>query len=123
MSDTSLILHVKGTEAETAVLPRAAVREGVSKGTITHSQLIWIPTEHTWKPVKEMPELLPTEPPVERLILHVKGTESETRELPKQEVKAAISEGKMTHSQLIWIPGEQTWKPVHELPDLMPGET
>lgn len=131
MPDTSLILHVKGTEAETAVLPKAAVREGVSKGTITHSQLIWIPTENTWKPVKELPELLSTEsatvaasePPVERLILHVKGTEAETQELPKPEVKAAISQGKITHSQLIWIPNEHTWKPVRELPDLMPGET
>jgi len=127
MPDTSLILHVKGTEAETAVLPKAAVREGVSKGTITRSQLIWIPTEQAWKPVKELPDLLPTghsaEPPVERVILHVKGTESQTQELPKPEVKAAISQGRITQSQLIWIPGEHTWKPVRELPDLMPGET
>ena len=119
MADTSLILHVKGTESETATLPKNVVRAGISEGKITHSQLIWIPGENTWKPVKELPELLPGE----RLILHVKGTESETQELPKAEVRAGISQGKITHSQLIWIPAENTWKPVRELPDLLPGET
>ncbi len=28
-----------------------------------------------------------------RLILHVKGTESETQELPKDDVKTAVAEG------------------------------
>jgi hypothetical protein len=119
MADTSLILHVKGTEAETAVLPKDVVRAGISEGKITHSQLIWIPGENTWKQVKELPDLLPGE----SLILHVKGTEAETQQLPKHQVKAGISEGKITHSQLIWIPSENTWKPVRELPDLLPGET
>jgi len=81
MPDTRLILHVKGTEAETAELPREAVRAAISDGRITHSQLIWIPSEYTWKPVKELPELLPV--PVERLILHVKGTEAETTSCPR----------------------------------------
>jgi hypothetical protein len=119
MPDTTLILHVKGTESETTVLPKNVVRAGISEGKITRSQLIWIPGENVWKQVKELPDLLEGE----RLILHVKGTEAETRELPKQEVKAAISQGKITNSQLIWIPNEHTWKPVRELPDLMPGET
>jgi len=43
--------------------------------------------------------------PDTHLILHVKGTEAETTELPKEAVRAAISQGKLTHSQLIWSPG------------------
>jgi hypothetical protein len=119
MADSTLILHVKGTESETTVLPKREVRAAIAEGKITGSQLIWVPSENTWKQVKEVPELLEGE----RLILHVKGTDAQTQELPKQEVKAAISRGTMTHSQLIWIPNESTWKPVRELPDLMPGET
>ena len=118
MPDTRLILHVKGTAAETVELPKEVVRAGISEGKITRSQLIWRPEENAWKQVRELPDLLPTE----RLILHVKGTESETRELPKHAVRAGISEGKITHSQLIWRPEENAWKQVRELPDLLPSQ-
>src|ERR1700683_2581321 len=43
MPDTRLILHVKGTEAETTELSRDVVRAAVSQGQLTHSQLIWSP--------------------------------------------------------------------------------
>jgi len=102
MSDTRLILHIKGTDAQTAELPKAVVRAAISQGQITHSQLIWSPSDYAWKQVREIPDLLPDLEPVERLILHVKGTQAETRELPKHEVRAAISQGQITHSQLIW---------------------
>jgi hypothetical protein len=59
--------------------------------------------------------------PNTRLILHVKGTEAETAELPKEAVRAAISQGRLTHSQLIWSPVENAWKQVRELPDLLPS--
>jgi len=118
MPDTRLILHVKGTQAETAELPKDVVRAAISAGKLTLSQLIWIPAHNTWKPVRELPELLPSE----HLILHVKGTEAETRELPKQAVRAAISQGEITHSQLIWSSRENTWKQVRELPDLLPSQ-
>ncbi len=118
MPDTRLILHVKGTQAETAELPKDVVRHAVSQGQLTLSQLIWSPTHNTWKQVRELPELVPTE----RLILHVKGTVGETREMPKQAVRAGISEGKITHSQLIWNPAENSWKQVRELPDLWPSQ-
>ena len=113
-----LILHVKGTEAETQELPKTEVKAGVLQGKITHSQLIWIPAENTWRPVRELPDLMPGE----TLILHVKGTEAETQTLPKQAVQAGVSKGQITHSQMIWIPNESTWKPVRELPELLPGE-
>jgi uncharacterized protein with FMN-binding domain len=118
MPDTRLILHVKGTESEIAELPKEKVRAAISQGKITHSQLIWRPDENMWKPVRELPELLP----VERLILHVKGTESETAELPKEKVRVALSQGRITHSQLIWRPEENAWKQVRELPDLFPSQ-
>jgi hypothetical protein len=118
MPNTRLILHVKGTQAETAELPKDVVRAAISEGQLTHSQLIWIPAENAWKQVRELPDLLPSE----RLILHVKGTEAQTKELPKQEVRAAISQGQITHSQLIWSPRENTWKQVRELPDLLPSQ-
>ena len=118
MPDTRLILHVKGTEAETAELPKEAVRAAISEGKISQSQLIWSPTANAWKQVREFPDLLSSE----RLILHVKGTETETTELPKQAVRAAISEGKITHSQLIWSPAANAWKQVRELPDLLPSQ-
>jgi hypothetical protein len=118
MPDTRLILHIKGTEAETAELSRESVRTAISQGKITHSQLIWRPAENTWKPVRELPEFLPAE----RLILHVKGTESETRELPKHAIRVAISQGQITHSQLIWRPEENAWKQVRDLPDLFPSQ-
>src|SRR5271154_2647249 len=118
MSNTRLILHVKGTEAETAELPKEAVRAAISEGKLTHSQLIWSPTENIWKQARELPDLLP----IERLILHVKGTEAETRELPKPAVRAAIAEGKITHSQLIWSPAQNTWKQVKEMPELLPSQ-
>ena len=118
MPETLLILHVKGTEAETTQLPKEAVRAAISQGELTQSQLIWSPLENAWKQVREMPDLLPGE----RLILHVKGTEAETTELPKQAVRAAVSQGKLTLSQLIWRPSENSWKQVREMPDLLPGE-
>jgi hypothetical protein len=118
MPDTRLILHVKGTAAETAELSRKAVKDAISQGKITHSQLIWRPEENAWKQVRELPELLPAE----HLILHVKGTTSETHELPKQAVREAISQGKITHSQLIWRPAENAWKQVGEIPELLPGQ-
>jgi len=118
MPNTRLILHVKGTQAETAELPKDVVRAAISEGQLTHSQLIWIPADNTWKQVRELPDLLPCE----RLILHVKGTEAQTTELPKQAVRAAISQGQITHSQLIWSPRENTWKQVRELPDLLPSQ-
>jgi hypothetical protein len=56
------------------------------------------------------------------LILHVKGTVDETTTLPKQAVRAAIAEGKISRSQLIWSPGHNAWKQVRELPHLLPSQ-
>jgi hypothetical protein len=56
------------------------------------------------------------------LILHVKGTESETTMLPKQVVKAALSQGQLTHSQLIWSPADNAWKQLREMPHLLPSQ-
>ena len=114
----NLILHVKGTESETRQLPKPAVRNAISQGEITHSQLIWSPVDNTWKQAREFPDLLPGE----HLILHVKGTEAETKELPKRAVRTAISQGEITHSQLIWSPAQNSWKQVRELPDLLPSQ-
>src|SRR5271156_2156282 len=61
MSDTRLILHVKGTEAQTTELPRQIVRAAISQGQITHSQLIWSPAHNAWKQVRELPDLLPSQ--------------------------------------------------------------
>ena len=61
MSDTLLILHVKGTENETTMLPKQAVRQAISAGQLTHSQLIWSPQENKWKQVRELPNLLPSQ--------------------------------------------------------------
>src|SRR5277367_3581287 len=118
MPDTLLILHVKGTQAETAQLPKHMVRTAVSEGKLTHSQLIWSTADNAWKQVRELPDLLPGE----RLILHVKGTQAETTELPKHAVRAAISGGQITHSQLIWSTADNAWKQVRELPDLLPSQ-
>src|SRR5271154_4024377 len=61
MPDTRLILHVKGTERETTTLPKQVVRAAISQGQITHSQLIWSPTDNAWKQVRELPHLLPSQ--------------------------------------------------------------
>ncbi len=61
MSDTLLILHVKGTQQDTTSLPKEAVRAAISQGQITHSQLIWSPTQNAWKQVRELPHLLPSQ--------------------------------------------------------------
>lgn len=114
-----LILHVKGTESDTRELPREQVRKAISRGEITDSQLIWRPGVGAWKPVRELPELQPGE----TMILHVKGTESETRELPKPAIRAAISRGEISQSQLIWSPLDSAWKPIGAMPDLQPGES
>ena len=119
MPESRLILHVKGTDSETTELPKDAVREALSQGQITQSQLIWSAADNTWKQVREAPELLQ---PTERLILHVKGTEAETKELPKQAVRAAISQGQISHSQLIWSSSDSAWKQVRELPELLPSQ-
>jgi hypothetical protein len=55
------------------------------------------------------------------LIVHVTGTE-ETRELPKQVVRAAIAQGQLSRSQLIWSPIHNAWKQVRELPHLLPSQ-
>jgi hypothetical protein len=60
--------------------------------------------------------------PDTHLILHVKGTEQDTTTLPKQVVRAAISQGQITHSQLIWVPEENNWKQVRQLPHLLPSQ-
>jgi hypothetical protein len=49
-----------------------------------------------------------------RLILHVKGTDSETKELSKEEVRTAVAEGRLTYSQLIWSATDQAWRQVRE---------
>ena len=61
MSNTHLILHVKGTEQETTTLPKQVVRAAISQGQITHSQLIWSPEDNAWKQVRELPHLLPSQ--------------------------------------------------------------
>jgi hypothetical protein len=61
MSETRLILHVKGTEAETAELPKTVVRAAISQGDLTQSQLIWCKTDHAWKQAREFPDLLPVQ--------------------------------------------------------------
>jgi hypothetical protein len=61
MPDTHLILHVKGTEQETTVLPKHVVRAAISQGQITHSQLIWSVADNTWKQVRQLPHLWPSQ--------------------------------------------------------------
>ncbi len=87
-----MILHVKGTESETRELPKPAIRAAIQRGEISQTQLIWSPLDSAWKPVSEMPELAPGE----SLILHVKGTTSDTKEMPKKAIRTAIKEGKIT---------------------------
>jgi hypothetical protein len=118
MPDTRLILHVKGTQSETTELPKEAIRSGLSQGKITYSQLIWSTADNAWKQAREWPELMPGEP----LILHVKGTEADTRQVPKRELRSAIAQGEITHSQLIWSASENAWKQVREMPELLPSQ-
>jgi hypothetical protein len=113
-----MILHVKGNESGTRELLKPAIRAAISKGEITHSQLIWSPLDSAWKPVSQMPDLLPGE----SLILHVKGSESETKEMPKKAIRTEIKEGRITHSQLIWSAAENQWKQVRDLPELLPSQ-
>lgn len=61
-------------------------------------------------------------PDSSQLILHVKGTEDQTTELPRQVVRAAIAQGQLTHSQLIWSTDHNAWKQVRELPHLLPSQ-
>ena len=61
-------------------------------------------------------------PDSSNLILHVKGTENQTTELPKKVVRAAIAQGQLTHSQLIWSTAHNAWKQVRELPELLPSQ-
>jgi hypothetical protein len=60
MPDTTLIVHVKGTE-ETRALPKTIVRAAIAQGQISRSQLIWSPTHNAWKQVRELPHLLPSQ--------------------------------------------------------------
>jgi hypothetical protein len=60
MSDTSLILHVKGTE-ETRELPKQVVRAAIAQGQLSRSQLIWSPVHNAWKQVRELPHLWPSQ--------------------------------------------------------------
>ncbi len=60
-SNTSLILHVKGTVDETKTLPKHAVRAAIADGKISRSQLIWSPTHNAWKQVRELPHLWPSQ--------------------------------------------------------------
>jgi hypothetical protein len=61
MSDTRLILHIKGTENQTAEIPRYIVRAGIAQGQISQSQLIWSNADNAWKQVRELPGLLPSQ--------------------------------------------------------------
>lgn len=61
MSNTQLILHIKGTEQDTTTLPKQVVRAAILQGQITHSQLIWSPEDNAWKQVRELPHLLPSQ--------------------------------------------------------------
>ena len=49
-----------------------------------------------------------------------KGLDAETAELPKDMVRTAISQGDLTHSQLIWSKADHAWKQAREFPDLLP---
>lgn len=60
MPDTSLIVHVKGTE-ETRTLPKQIVRAAIAQGQISRSQLIWSPIHNAWKQVRELPHLWPSQ--------------------------------------------------------------
>ena len=71
MSNTPLILHVKGTIDETTTLPKQAVRAAIAEGTLSRSQLIWSPEHNAWKQVRELPHLWPSQklapPPTPRV--------------------------------------------------------
>jgi hypothetical protein len=56
-----LYVHVTGTD-QTTSLSREAVRSGIAEGRIRHSQLIWSPADNAWKPARELPGLLPSQP-------------------------------------------------------------
>ena len=56
MADTRLILHVKGTEAETTEMPREAVKTAVQEGKLTQSQLIWSAEENRSGNVEKPPQ-------------------------------------------------------------------
>lgn len=57
--------------------------------------------------------------PEDILYVHVTGTDQSTP-VSRQEVQAAIAEGRILPSQLIWSPPDQAWKPVRELSSLLP---
>ena len=61
MSDSRLILHIKGTESQTTELPKNIVRAGIAQGQISRSQLIWSAAHNAWKQVRELPHLLPSQ--------------------------------------------------------------
>ncbi|MCE0497821.1 MAG: hypothetical protein LV481_07750 [Methylacidiphilales bacterium] len=61
MSDSRLILHIKGTENQTTELPKNVVRAGIAQGQISRSQLIWSVAHNAWKQVRELPQLLPSQ--------------------------------------------------------------
>jgi len=61
MSDTALILHVKGTTEETTTLPTQAVRAAIAEGKLSRSQLIWSVPHNAWKQVRELPHLWPSQ--------------------------------------------------------------
>ena len=61
MSDSRLILHIKGTEDRTTELPKKIVRAGIAQGQISRSQLIWSAAHNAWKQVRELPHLLPSQ--------------------------------------------------------------
>jgi hypothetical protein len=59
MSETRLILRMKGTENQTVEIPKYIVQAGIAQGQISHSQLIWSKDHNAWKQVRDMPGLMP----------------------------------------------------------------
>ena len=98
MPDTRLILHVKGTEAETTELSREVVRAAVSQGQLTHSQLIWSPQHNAWKQVRELPDLLPSQklasaPPRVAVVPAPRAVDAVIPESPSSPVARVVAAG------------------------------
>jgi hypothetical protein len=132
MPDTLLILHVKGTEAETAALPRAEVRAAISQGQLSHSQLIWCPAENVWRQVREMPHLWPSQRiapaprPVPRIVEQVTEQPEYVAEATEDpgysEAEAPVETDEQPDYPVADVPSETDEQPSHSIPRIASGD-
>lgn len=112
-SETTFFV-VKRTGSEYEPLTRNEIHARRSNGTLTDSQLVWHPTEKSWKAISSFSDLAPSthsDAKDETTFLVPAPDGNSFQSIPKSWIRDKLPEdGSTNSSRLVWNPTEKKWK-------------